>query len=136
MTRRRVQKSFQGVKSATKQSFRDDVNIHCIMDRYTKTGVLPSHPGQENFAFGDFSHGYDFQAAVQRIQDCRDDFALLPSRVRDRFGNNPTELLDFLADESNHAEAVELGIMRDLVPDVDDPVEDLSVSKKDDGEAE
>jgi len=37
--------------------------------------------------------------------------ASLPSKIRDRFGNDPSQLLSFLADSSNKDEAISLGLV-------------------------
>ena len=38
-------------------------------------------------------------------------FDNLPSDVRNRFNNNPAQLLDFVADPENKEEAIELGLL-------------------------
>jgi len=111
----------------TKQSFRDEADINVLMKRYEKTGRLvdPYVVGRRQAVFGDFGDGLDFMDAHQRVQDARKAFQTLPARVRDRFGNDPAELLMFLADPANAAEAVELGL-RMKRPDRKDSAEEGS----------
>lgn len=101
--------SFSG-KGRTKQSFRDECDINSVMRRWEKTGQL--HPLQRYPPqYGDFTNVDDYQAAVNQVQQAEDAFMALPSRVRSRFGNDPAELLRFMADSANQAEAEKLGLV-------------------------
>lgn len=60
--------------------------------------------------FGDFSNSGDLYDVQRRIAVLNNTFGLLPAKVRDRFGNDPGAMLDFLADSKNDKEAVELGL--------------------------
>lgn len=106
-------------RSRTKQSFAADADINRIMSRYpaAKAGqvVLASaavNSGQQGY-FGDFSDVGDFASIVSRIQAAQDAFQLLPAAVRERFGNNVAQCLDFVAEDANLEESVELGLLPD-----------------------
>ena len=59
----------------------------------------------------DVSDFVDYQEALGIVAQARESFLALPSSVRERFGNNPASLIDFLNDASNRAEAISLGLL-------------------------
>lgn len=95
--------------SKTKQSFKDECDINRIMARYAATGTL-DFVNRREAQFLDVSD-IDFQNAMQIVTQSREAFMTLPSIVRDRFNNDPAQLLGFLSDESNREEAVKLGLV-------------------------
>lgn len=60
--------------------------------------------------FADVSDAGTLADAMERVRMAHEEFEALPSSVRDRFGNDPRALLEFLADSSNDDEAVRLGL--------------------------
>jgi len=100
---------FSKSRSKTKQSFKAEADINNIMQKYTKTGVLPS--GTRQPKYGDFSNGEDLRSVMDRVISAEMDFNQLPSDLRNRFGNKAANLLDFLADPANETEAQELGLL-------------------------
>lgn len=111
--------SFSGVKSLTKQSFANEVNINQIIARYNKTGFLvdPSIVPTRVPLMGEFQE-FDFLAAQNQLVAAQQSFDALPSVVRNRFSNDPSQLLAFLSDVSNHEEAIKLGLINPKVPNV------------------
>lgn len=101
--------------SRTKQAFAQEADINFLMDRYMRTGVFPQveDMGGPQAQFGDFSEGIDFMEAMSRVQAASDSFAGLPADVRARFHNDPAELLDFVSQDGNRAEALRLGLLED-----------------------
>lgn len=96
--------------SMTKQSFKDECDINNIMSRYEATGVV-QHVSGRTAEFGDFISPLDFQASMNAVIEAQDMFAQLPARVRDRFGNDPGQMLEFLSEEKNRDEAIALGLV-------------------------
>lgn len=109
-------------KGRTKQSFAEETDINKMMAKFHKTGVLidPSKISDRKAFFGDVSGLGDFQQIQQTVLDAEVAFGNLPSEIRTRFGNKSAELVKFLQDEENRAEAVELGIVE---PPPEEPVE-------------
>lgn len=95
--------------SMTKQSFADECDINKIMERYEKSGVMPE--GRRMYEFGDAISEYSYQESLNAVIFADQQFAELPARLRDRFGNDPVQLLKFLEDPKNRDEAVELGLV-------------------------
>lgn len=97
----------------TLQSFKDECDINRIMKRYQTTGVI-DHVNRHPPQFGDIGV-YDFQESLNIVIEAENRFAALPSDVRDRFGNDPGRLLDFVSKAENLQEAAKLGLI-DLPP--------------------
>lgn len=95
--------------SRTKQEFKDECDINRLMARYQKTGNL-SHIAGELAQYGDFTQIADFHTALNQVIEAESAFASLPAEVRDRFRNQPANLLRFLEDPANTDEAVQLGL--------------------------
>lgn len=104
---------FEG-QSLTKQSFKDETDINRIVARVLKTGVVPGTAKQGVFA--DVSSLGDYRASLHMVRDAEVAFAALPSKVRDRFDNDPVKLVTFLQDPQNRPQAVELGLIEGKAP--------------------
>lgn len=102
------------VSPVTKQSFRDEVDVNQILDKYARTGVLPVN-GRAPM-FGDFSSLPSFLDAQILVRKAEDGFLKLSPDVRARFDNSPAKLLAFLDDPQNREEAVKLGILEAKEP--------------------
>lgn len=107
----RVSMSFDG-PGRTKQSFKDEADINVLMGRYLESGIFPVAEAAPIYA--DVT-GYDFLSSQLRVAQVKGIFSQMPSSVRERFQNDPAQMLDFVADPANHAEAVKLGIAQDRV---------------------
>nr|QJB20722.1 MAG: internal scaffolding protein [Microvirus sp.] len=104
------QETGEELPSRTKQSFRDECDINNIMRRYETTGVI-QHVAGSVPEFGDYISELDFQQSMNAVLEAQELFAQLPARVRDRFGNDPAQMLAFLGDEKNKDEAIKLGLV-------------------------
>jgi len=109
--RGRVRTSFVG-ETMTKGSFKDSVDINRIMAQFTKTRMLPQSLGGARFEDLSRLGGLEYQEAMNTVIAAGDAFAALPSRLRDRFGNDPELLLRFLGDPENREEATRLGLLK------------------------
>lgn len=93
--------------SLTKQSFREECDINSLLKRY---GVIPEGRAGQVPVFGDFTAVPDYLQAQAILIDAQERFELLPSNIRERFKNNPLELLKFVSEPLNQEEAIALGI--------------------------
>lgn len=96
--------------SKTQQSFKDDCDINVIVRRFGVTGQLPNVAAP---VYGDFSQIDDFRSAIHAVMDAEDEFMKLDAKIRERFNNDPQELLEFCADTRNIEEAKKLGLVLD-----------------------
>jgi phage internal scaffolding protein len=106
-------------KSLTQQHFKEECDINNIMRRYMN-GEAVMVPNSEPI-FGDFSMDFDFQTAQNTLIDATNRFMMLSSEVRERFGNDPAKLLQFLTKRENLDEAIKLGLVpKPVEPEPDD----------------
>lgn len=97
--------------SRTVQEFKDECDVNNILRNYVNTGVLTHTSGQIP-VFGDFSQmPSDYGEAVMLIEESKKQFLQLPSNIRERFDNDPLNLVKFLQNSNNRKEAEELGIV-------------------------
>lgn len=95
--------------SMTKQSFKDECDINTIMARYEKDGVV-THVKEHEGQYGDFTLGFDYHDAMNRVHAARDMFMSLPAGIRTKFDNDPGKFLDFVSDPKNSDAMVEMGL--------------------------
>lgn len=101
---------FTGDKGFTVQADRDDADINKIIARFHKSGQLPPMRGGQPF-YGDVSDIGDLQDSLMKVQEANELFMAYPAELRERFDNDPVNLVNFLADEGNRKEAEELGLV-------------------------
>ncbi|WNK14170.1 MAG: internal scaffolding protein [Microvirus sp.] len=112
--RHRVSISFTG-PGRTKQAFKDECDINILMAKYLKTGLM-EHVNQALPQFEDVT-SLDYQNAQNLIADAMSMFEDIPSKIRNRFDNDPGKLLDWVHNPANAVEAAELGFLNlDLCP--------------------
>ena len=97
--------------SMTRQSFAKDADINTIMARYPNGGVPLDAFMQGTPVFGDFSDLHDFGSVVNRVNQAKENFMLLPADVRTRFDNDVEKLLDFINTPENEIEAVNMNLL-------------------------
>ena len=107
--RKRVFVPMTGKPSMTQQQFREEVDINTIVERVRRSGVMPPMTKQPYFLA---MPSQSFQEMQNFLIDARTTFAALPSRVRDRFNNDPYQLVRFVEDSNNRDEAVKLGLIQ------------------------
>lgn len=106
----------------TSQSFREDADINNIIKRFTKSGQLPPMRGDGQPFYGDVSEFSGLADALIKVQEAQDLFMQFPANVRERFENDPVQLIEFLGDEKNRSEAEALGLVqKKAVPDQPKP---------------
>lgn len=107
-------------KGNTKQEFRKESDINYIMKRYAVTGQLPGGVVPHQGIFADVSTIGTFGDVLNRVKAAEEAFAGLPGKLRERFHNDPVELVEFLQDERNRPEAEKLGLVKVRVDQVED----------------
>jgi len=95
----------------TKQSFKDECDINTIMSRYQSTGELPDLARSAPQYLD--ATGFDYQEMQNQIVEAQNLFDALPSKVRNRFANNPAEFIDFCSDPANRSELLSMGLLKE-----------------------
>lgn len=93
-------------RGLVQQSFAVEVDINTIMKRFGATGEMPS--GSAAGMYGDFTGIVDYESAVEAVERAERGFMALPPEVRERFQNDPGQLIYFAqtVSEQEFSEAV------------------------------
>lgn len=94
----------------TQQQFKDQTDVNLIMEKYRKTNEM-THLNAAAGVYEDLSTPRDFRNSLEVVMRAETAFLSLPSRVREKFANDPHQLLEFLSKEENRDEAVKLGLV-------------------------
>jgi phage internal scaffolding protein len=95
--------------SLAQQHMKDECDINVIVERFGVTGQLPVAPLEPTY--GDFSGVNDYHSALNAIRSSEEAFMALPAKIRAKFDHDPNALLEFLQNETNRDEAIELGLI-------------------------
>jgi len=95
--------------SLAQQHMKDECDINVIIERFGVTGQIPQTPVSPTY--GDFSGVTDYHSALNQINATMDDFMALPAQLRVRFDHDPVKLLEFLENDQNRDEAIQLGLI-------------------------
>lgn len=116
----------------TQQSAKDECDINLIVAA-AQRGAGIKHVNPAVPQYGDFTGLPDYKSALLMVNKASDMFMSLDAFVRERFGNDPGRLLDFLSDDKNRDEAIKLGLVKapDAPPPVDPVVGELQGLRKD-----
>lgn len=94
--------------SLTQQQFKDEADINTIVDRFMKSGVLPTPVNMPQYV--DYEGVFDFQSAMNAVRQADENFMRMDAKLRARFNNSPQEFLEFFANPENTDEAIRLGL--------------------------
>lgn len=95
--------------SLAQQHMRDECDINVIVERFGVTGQIPVRAIEPTY--GDFSGVSDYHTALNKIKAADEAFMALPAKLRAKFDHDPNALLNFLENEANRDEAIELGLI-------------------------
>lgn len=101
-----------GPETLTQQQFADDADINIIVHRFGVANEIMPEPVTDPAYYGDTSDTNDLGELLRRVNDARERFAELPSKLRNRFSNSPAELWTWLQESDNHEEAVRIGLLK------------------------
>lgn len=95
--------------SKAQQHMKDECDINVLVERFGVTGKFPVSPIEPSY--GDFSGVGDYHTALNKIKAADAAFMALPAKLRAKFDHDPNALLNFLENEQNRGEAIELGLI-------------------------
>lgn len=96
-------------ESRTQQQFKKECDVNNILAKHRRTGMV-THVNKHQGQFGDFSNLEDYQTSLHKVMTAQNSFNLLPSELRNKFGNDPAQLISYLADPKNDDEAIRFGL--------------------------
>jgi len=117
-------RTINNLPSRTQKHFRELCDVNHIMARYKKTGQITHLRNAEHGTYMDLTNIPDLLTAKIQLQQAEQTFMQIPPDIRQKFQNDPARLISFLADPSNKAEAIKLGLMVDtsnLEPKLETP---------------
>lgn len=106
--RNRVSVSFEGQKSRTKQSMKDECDINLILKKFIKTGAI-NHFAKHAGAYLDVP-AQDYRECLEILDKAQSMFQDLPAELRRKFGDDPAVFLEFVQDEKNIPQMREMGL--------------------------
>lgn len=95
--------------SLTKQSFKAECDINTLLAKYQKTGMI-AHLNRFQGDYSDLTDNSDYHTAMNIVLDAQNAFDTLPSSIRKKFNNDPSEFLSFVSDEKNLDEMRSMGL--------------------------
>lgn len=99
----------------TIQSAKDECDINKIIAKYQKTGLV-QHIAVHGPNYGEYD-AVDFQTAMETIAAGQEMFLELPSSVRKRFNNDPSQFMEFVNDPETTLEDLQRhGLTRPVAP--------------------
>ena len=119
--RRRVAMEFDPKKGLTEQHHKDRVNIHTIMRKYEKTGIL-EHVSQYKGEYMNLAGRPEFHEAMNIIAEAQQMFETVPAEIRKKFGNDPAEYVEFMQNPENRDKIEALGLDASHLPKPPEPV--------------
>lgn len=111
-----------GDQLMTKQSHKDECDIHKILKQFQRTGII-THVQNAKGAFEDLPDSVDFQEALSILDQANSSFAALPSAVRDHFQNDPARFLAAFNDSSQADYLRSVGLLNAKPPEAARPAE-------------
>lgn len=97
--------------SLTQQNFAAECDINMIVKRAAAGGEL-THVNPRPGQYGDFSNIPDYREAFEVVKRANALFMGMDWQVRERFGNDPQRMVQFLQDPKNRDEAIKLGLVK------------------------
>ncbi|QXP07961.1 MAG: internal scaffolding protein [Arizlama microvirus] len=97
----------------TQQHFKDECDINYVLKNFgiEALAVNPLEP-----RYGDFTDVVDYHTALNAVIAAEDAFMALPAKIRTRFENDPSKLIDFMQNPANREEAESLGLVNKTEP--------------------
>lgn len=105
---RRVRFSTIGV-SLTQQSSKDECDIHIIMRKAEKHGIV-THLNKYAGTYSDMVSAPNYHEAMVLLANANSMFESVPSSIRAKFGNDPARFLDFMQNENNRDKILKMGL--------------------------
>lgn len=96
--------------SRARQEFAEESDINTIVERFGLTGELPAEPVSVPISVDYTEVVTDYRTALDMVIQADKAFMALPAKTRERFGNDPQQLMLFVQDKENLDEARKLGI--------------------------
>lgn len=115
---RRVRTSPGEQPSLTEQHHKESCDIRFIMKKAEKTGMV-SHLQKTEGRYIDMASRPDFDDAMNIIASANSMFETIPSRIREKFHNNPAIWLEYIQNPENREDMLSLGFTDTHLPPIE-----------------
>lgn len=114
-----------GQKTRTRQSEKDNCDINKIMERFNRSGKLPTMQTSPP-RYGD-AIAVDYATSLNIVKQAQDSFRQLPAETRKYFDHDPKNFLEALSNpsEEDKQKLVKLGLLEIRQPSEKDLLTDL-----------
>jgi len=96
-------------ESLTQQNFTEDADLNVIARRFG-INAIPLGPLDPSH-YRDTTNDPDLRDVLDYQRQAKNDFMQLPTKLRTRFHNSPSELWEFVNDPENRDEVIRLGLL-------------------------
>jgi len=107
---KRVQ-TLNALPSRTQMQYKDQVNVNNIMKKFKKTGSITHLRNAKEGVYADLTQITDYAESLMQIKKADEAFLSIPSEIRNKFQNNPANLISYLKDPKNTEEAIKHGLL-------------------------
>ena len=97
--------------SLTQQSHASAADVRNIIKQYDRTGLI-ANVNKGVAQYGDYSEVNEYAEALNMVRAANENFAELPSHIREQFGNNPGVFFEFATDPKNKEKMIEMGLAK------------------------
>lgn len=97
--------------SMTKQSAKDECDIHRIIKQYQRTGII-QHVSSRRPSFQNLPDPIEYQDAMNLSVRAQEAFGQLPASIRDRFKNDPELFLQAVYDPEQEDYLRKIGVFQ------------------------
>lgn len=103
--------------SMTKQEFKNECDINNVIKQFKPHHMAAMLQANLNSGlYEDLPDDTDYQAALHLIRDAEKTFNTVPSKVRERFGHDPSAFFAFVNNPANLEELRSLGLAKPEPP--------------------
>lgn len=107
--RRASRVDFSNDPGLTEQSHKAACDIHNIMRKAQKTGLV-DHVNEYKGSYMAMPNSVDFHEHMNIIAQANEMFESVPAEIRKKFGNDPGAFVDFMQDAANYERIQEMGL--------------------------
>lgn len=101
-----------GTETRVQQHFKNDTNVSHIVEKFQRTGILPTNNTEPQFI--DHTQIGDYTEMLAQVTEVQQSFQKFPSKIRAFFHNDPKRFVEFIDNPKNQDKAIELGIIKPL----------------------
>ena len=98
-------------ESLTQQSHAAAADVRNIIKQYDRTGLI-ANVNKGIAQYGDYSSVNEYSEALNMVREANENFATLPSHIREQFGNNAGVFFEFATDPKNSEEMIKMGLKK------------------------